>query len=147
MPALSPVYTILMHFLLKILNNLLYTLISLIAVHYLIKEETIPSVAVRISRRLKSDKKIVVSDGPSWRPLVSLLFLVLLVPEKTSTSFFRGQCFSPVGPDKLLLTASSVHVFSPVGPDKLILTVVKCPCFSHVGSDKLILTVAKGSCF
>ena len=74
-------------------NNLVYTLISLIAVHYLIKEETIPSVAVRISRRLKSDKKIVVSDGPSWRPLVSLLFLVLLVPEKTSTSFFRGQCF------------------------------------------------------
>ena len=59
MPALSPVYTILMHFLLKILNNLLYTLISLIAVHYLIKEETIPSVAVRISRRLKSDKKLL----------------------------------------------------------------------------------------
>ena len=93
MPALSPVYTILMHFLLKILNNLLYTLISLIAVHYLIKEETIPSVAVRISRRLKSDKKIVVSDGPSWRPLVSLLFLVLLVLEKTSTSFSRGKGF------------------------------------------------------
>ena len=87
------VYTILMHFLLKILNNLVYTLISLIAVHYLIEEETIPSVAVRISRRLKSDKKIVVSDGPSWRALVSLLFLVLLVPEKTSTSFSRGKGF------------------------------------------------------